>query len=243
MVEADYPNSPFMVGDVLELSDTTTLNGQTVYYKKYPPIHLEVDMLNKYPKIFRPMHWSEQRGFGEMPRYVNRKGVIKKVLDPKYDNRIFGHNEHEIEMRTLLHGIKYWKESYTPATEAEYLEYLKSKGEMKTITINNRTLLFVEVPETAHHFSIEQVYLTWLNVSDSEDVLAQLPSGNYRFIATTDTINEEQADKIVDKSAYSRMLYLNYQFGGVNEYALDSFKSLLKHHSITGRHAIIEVLH
>lgn len=127
IVEADYPNSPFRVGDVLELSDTTTLNGQTIYYKKYPPIHLEVDMLNKYPYIFRPMHWSEQRELGEMPDYVNRKGVIKKVLDPKYDGRIFGHKDDELEMKSLLHGLRYWKDNYLPATEADYLEYLKSK--------------------------------------------------------------------------------------------------------------------
>ena len=113
---------------------------------------------------------------------------------------------------------------------------------MKTITTNNRTLLFVEVPETAHHFSIEQGYLTWLNVSDSEDVLAQLPSGNYRFIATTDMITEEQADKIIERSKFNKQLYRNYQFEGVESFAIDGFTSLLRKHSIAGRHAIIEVI-
>lgn len=101
---------------------------------------------------------------------------------------------------------------------------------MKQITTNNRTLLFVEVPED---WTREDYILHWKSEHYAK------PNHNYRFIATTDTITEEQADKIVDKSAYNRMLYLNYQFGGVNEYALDSFKSLLKHHSITGRHAIL----
>lgn len=123
MVEADYPNSPYEVGQIIDFSEPAEFKSGNVVGADLPET-----FYNKYPNIFRPMHWSEQRKVGEMPRYVNRKGVIKKVLDPKYDNRIFGHNEHEIEMRTLLHGIRYWKESYTPATEAEYLEYLKSKN-------------------------------------------------------------------------------------------------------------------
>lgn len=130
---------------------------------------------------------------------------------------------------------------------------------MKTITTNNRTLLFVEVPETAHHFSIEQGYLTWLNVSDSEDVLAQLPSGNYRFISTTDTITEQQAAELVEcmsrpTGGDDYMIYYKRYTGSqedadfpwfseMNNGASKSFATLLQHHSITGRHAIIEVIH
>lgn len=117
--ELPYPNSPVKVGDVLELSDTTTINGKTVYYKKYPPIHLEVDMLNDFPHIFRQMHWSEGRALDEMPRwmrFIDDPGYVLKV-----DTYLLG--------KVLFDKHTVWQriEDYTPATEAEYLEYLKWK--------------------------------------------------------------------------------------------------------------------
>ena len=134
--ELPYPNSPVKVGDVLELSDTTTINGKTVYYKKYPPIHLEVDMLNDFPHIFRPMHWSEDRALGEMPRWVRLRDGSRRVCEVtewvKSKSRFY----------TVLSwgntGGQYWAHMVTPATEAEYLEYLKSKNN-ESIKRNSRT--------------------------------------------------------------------------------------------------------
>jgi len=127
MVEADYPNSPFMVGDVLELSDTTTLNGQTVYYKKYPPIHLDVDMLKDYPHIFRPMHWSEQRELGEMPIYLRRVNSGKWVVKAHKYRFIYG-NWWVVPEWAKKVGYDSIVTDYLPATEAEYFKYLKSKN-------------------------------------------------------------------------------------------------------------------
>lgn len=94
MVEADYPNSPYEVGQILTAPTTDVQN---------------------YPHIFRPMHWSEQRELGEMPRYIKDvySGHMLVIEDWKT----------EIQNQYFERDIKY----FTPATEAEYLEYLKSK--------------------------------------------------------------------------------------------------------------------
>jgi len=129
---------------------------------------------------------------------------------------------------------------------------------MKTITTNNRTLLFVEVPEDAIEITLTELGRLDYMANGGMDY-TMLPSGNYRFIATTDTITEEQAAMFVGKG---RVGYAHYgervkhynsplisammaNGGSVEIYyttALESFESLLQHHSITGRHAIIEVV-
>lgn len=104
---------------------------------------------------------------------------------------------------------------------------------MKTITTNNRTLLFVEVPKDATDMECRTA------------VLAQCFDRDYNFIATTDTITEQQAAMFVDNMDRD-WLYRDYTTPYIHHVyttALYSFKSLLQHHSITGRHAIIEVLH
>lgn len=103
---------------------------------------------------------------------------------------------------------------------------------MKTITTNNRTLLFVEVPEDA---------------TDTEcrtAVLAQHFDRDYNYIATTDTITEKQAAMFVGMhDPKYGVYYVSYtDINRMYSRAKTSFKTLLKHHSITGRHAIIEVI-
>lgn len=84
---------------------------------------------------------------------------------------------------------------------------------MKQVTTNNRTLLFVEVPEDAIEITLTELGRLDYMTNGGMDY-TMLPSGNYRFIATTDTIPADL---------------------GITD-------TLLAEHSITGRHAIIEVL-
>lgn len=118
---------------------------------------------------------------------------------------------------------------------------------MKTITTNNRTLLFVEVPSPSdgggfriesNTFRYEQY--GWKGWSTKS---IELPSGNCNFIAATDTITEQQAEMFVEKKHDNPLYFRNYYVeNGACMYATVSFATLLQHHSITGRHAIIEVL-
>ena len=106
---------------------------------------------------------------------------------------------------------------------------------MKTITTNNRTLLFVEVPSPSegggfrietNTFRYEQY--GWKGWSTKS---IELPSGNYRFIATTDTINLADKIGVLGGGAF----HSNSEWDSY-------FQAFLKIHSITGRHAIIEIL-
>lgn len=105
MVEADYPNSPYEVGQILTAPTTDVQN---------------------YPHIFRLMHWSEQRELGEMPRYLRRIKSGKEVVKAhKY--RLINGNWWVVPEWAKKVGYDSIVTDYLPATEAEYLEYLKSK--------------------------------------------------------------------------------------------------------------------
>lgn len=132
-------------------------------------------------------------------------------------------------------------------------------NDMTQLTSNNRKWLFVPVPDDAFgiritppngrslkYFSIGYSVSAWGSCGKAF-IYKEFGGKKYypkqmALHATTSDITEEKAGEIVERSIYSRRLYLNYQFGGVNDNAIDSLKSLLKHHQITGRHAIIEIL-
>lgn len=109
MVEADYQNSRYTVGQVINATSDDI-----------------VAIFNKYPKIFRQMHWSEQRELGEMPRYLRRIKSGKEVVKAHKYRFIYG-NWWVVPEWAKKVGYDSIVTDYLPATEAEYLEYLKSK--------------------------------------------------------------------------------------------------------------------
>lgn len=135
MVEADYPNSPFMVGEILTLSEKT-LDGSQMVHIEYTDsgrdFWYESDF-NQYPHIFRRMHWSEGRKLEEMPRWVKVNYVASIWLEfnsivGDIINCQFRIGDYGIEMQTETKLFNRRQlHSFTPATEAEYLEYLKTK--------------------------------------------------------------------------------------------------------------------
>ena len=114
MVEAECPFLTWGEGTVLiPAKDGEMYSKEHGYSPSDKKLFLS-DMPN-YPKIFRPMHWSEGRSLGEMPRY------LKDVYSPHM--LVIEDWVAEIQSKYFEQEIK----DYTPATEAEYLEYLKSK--------------------------------------------------------------------------------------------------------------------
>jgi len=130
---------------------------------------------------------------------------------------------------------------------------------MTTLTLNNRTFLFVPVPDEAEHLNIQYTLDGTIlqALHEGKEWRRYLPQSiEYILIATTTDITEEQAGEIVDTAHRSDNEYwesdlmngdwvsgyANYIDDLRNHFicALDSFASLLQHHSITGRHAIIE---
>lgn len=134
MVEADYPNIPFRVGDVLTVKHhPLCADGEVFGLEEEQDVLKWVTYANDYPHIFRKMHWSEQRGLSEMPRWVKVNYVASIWLEftPIVGDIIncqFRIGDYGIEMQTETKLFNRRQlDSFTPATEAEYLEYLKSK--------------------------------------------------------------------------------------------------------------------
>lgn len=115
---------------------------------------------------------------------------------------------------------------------------------MTTITLNNREYVFVRVPDDAYgfykHYASE--YLEFYRGKGFIQIDKIKIGYDGIFIANTTDMTEEQAWGMVDDMD-SEGLYRDYTAPHIHHAyttALYSFKSLLQHHSITGRHAIIE---
>lgn len=115
--------------------------------------------------------------------------------------------------------------------------------DMKTINTNGKELLFVPVPEDANEITLTELGRLDYMTNGGMDY-TMLPSGNYRFISATDTITGYQAHEIVEKSSLSEALYKDYEEKKIG-YAVNiySFDSMLRKHSITGRHAILQLIY
>jgi len=133
---------------------------------------------------------------------------------------------------------------------------------MKQLTLNGKNYLFVPVPDGAFNFKIDRVlneymkyfHLSW-NLSECEisDMAFFFKYFGGRdkypkdlvFLTTTTDINEERAAEMVGEidranPIYPALLQIAETMGVAIEIYM--FLELIKHHQITGRHAIIQIL-
>ena len=127
-VVADYPNSPFKVGEILERVQKSTEKWYSSSKTNFCRIIKEGVIIN-YPHLFRKIEWYECRKKEEMPTYLkqyNGKGeyFYSKVIEW----------ETNVKAKTLedpQYGacLDCWspKYGYYPATEKEYLNSKKNK--------------------------------------------------------------------------------------------------------------------
>lgn len=124
--ELPYPNSPFRVGQVLEYRNEI----RPEFCDYSTGCSVSEHEVKQYSHIFRKMHWSEARELGEMPRWVEARFLTTpRIYSVEYSLiggyifiRVVG-DESWLDIETACED---WK--LTPATESEYLEYLKSKN-------------------------------------------------------------------------------------------------------------------
>lgn len=111
-VIADYPNSPYTVGDVYKFKKKL----RNSFYEKengFSPANLYAP--DQYPHLFRKLEWWEERNETDLPQYVKhgQNGKPRKVV------RIYRENIIEFEggrTRRL-------NEKYLPSTLEEYTNY------------------------------------------------------------------------------------------------------------------------
>ena len=104
-VIADFPNNIWEIGNIVS-------NHQTE--------------LEKYPHLFRKLHWFGKRSAEEMPIFIKSE---TKVVKPKWEliewrnNKYWQANEDE-DNNNLPFGVHFNLELFTPATEEEYLSFI-----------------------------------------------------------------------------------------------------------------------
>lgn len=99
-VIAPYPKMPYKLGAILEIDEQ--------HSNKY---------FDDYPHLFRRLEWWEERDASDMPEYVKQKNNDFFTKVDKYFYDCFRSGDD-----------KYWIRYYLPATEEEYLQYIKSKS-------------------------------------------------------------------------------------------------------------------
>jgi hypothetical protein len=113
LVIADYPNSPFNVGNILtqytQFNKTSYWVNDNLYTDRHP---------EDYPHLFRLLHWWEFRDESEMPEYVKSSKWVAKIRSYDLSKGTFV-ADGEVESSAL--------QAFNPATLNEYNEYIKNK--------------------------------------------------------------------------------------------------------------------
>lgn len=131
-VIADYPNSPFVVGDILffEKSDGVFTTYKKEGYKE--GVITAMDFAN-YPHLFRPLPWYEKRDIEDMPEYVKLvpdsisvaklHGFDCELYYKVYDWRITDKGNLQGKTKDDWFIVTH----FTPATIDEYNQYINGK--------------------------------------------------------------------------------------------------------------------
>ena len=114
LVIADYPNSHYEIGQIIELSVPKDASGWDMV-----TLANNEEIMPKYPHLFRLLHWSECLTDETIPQYV--KNIQSKKI---YRVRNF----HKTDMKAYDINGKFMNlKLYLPATLNEYNEYIKNK--------------------------------------------------------------------------------------------------------------------
>ena len=113
LVIADYPNSHYEIGQIIELSVPKDAGGWDMV-----TLANNEEIMPKYPHLFRLLHWWEFRDEKEMPEYVKSSKWVAKIRSYDLSKGTFV-ADGEVESSAL--------QAFNPATLNEYNEYIKNK--------------------------------------------------------------------------------------------------------------------
>lgn len=121
-VIADYPGCTFSIGEICE-----PLSKDALYYSNKVSCEARNKMMSKYPHIFKPLAWYEERDVKDMPLYLKDNfGEVFKVS--KYSDILPVFYTDAIETKGKWKGspTPFNLKATVPATEQEYLTYINS---------------------------------------------------------------------------------------------------------------------
>lgn len=128
-VIALYPHSPYEIGDLVEISElgtsfhcTTTTVWSTFdddYVKSEN--YWSISNIEKYPHLFKKIHWSEEREEKDIPEFV-KSLLTGEVIKPFMIDAEVGVLYEDATFHSERDGssLRYWK----PSTIEEYNEYI-----------------------------------------------------------------------------------------------------------------------
>jgi len=130
-VIADYPNSPFAVGQVLNLKEV----GGFWRYEWYNNAGMEYETesyFNEYSHLFKKLSWWEDRKVEDMPEYVTsnggtvnmQKGEVFKARN--WDD--FARDIITCQIVGFSDFFAYKASELLPATEQEYITYINNQS-------------------------------------------------------------------------------------------------------------------
>lgn len=131
IVEANYPNSPFQVGDILVVKHHTMYkDGEVFALEDDDNVSSWITYAKDFPNIFRKLNWWEHRELDEMPRWVKWKHKDDKRRSKHVIEVHWSIKDGELMIKRSIYSDAYWFKvsdyEITPATKEEYLNYLKS---------------------------------------------------------------------------------------------------------------------
>jgi len=109
-----YPEAIYKVGDIL------TFRGRLEGRPN------GVDVVKKYPHIFRPIPWYERREIGDMPDYLRGIATGKVYHVEWFENHPFDLSEPNEYLR---HMVRLNKSLMLPDTKQEYDSFIKKQNE------------------------------------------------------------------------------------------------------------------
>jgi len=110
-VIADYPNSIFKVGSIINTSSDRIF------------CDTESEKYSDFPHLFKKLEWFEKREILDMPEYLKNDNQVFKILEWIIQGGFFfGITSHiKREGCDLFHNSAF---KYMPATEEEFLSFI-----------------------------------------------------------------------------------------------------------------------
>lgn len=135
-VIADYPGARFPVGEILHVCQSVQEADELKPQKGHSAVMNEYGQFDKYPHLFKPLEWHEDRELNEMPEYVKvntgkTRLFLGNVLKVRFWKLNVAKNMYcslEEDLGALADLFRYDPGTFTPATETEYNEYQKTKS-------------------------------------------------------------------------------------------------------------------
>jgi hypothetical protein len=124
-VIADYPGSPFNIGDIFKTRYGGSCGQVADVYMQFGDD--KIIPVDGYPEIFRPLAWWEKRELEDLPKYVKYEdGSVEQV-----SQWTLGRNNVPVTFTVIGEkGHIMFHPLILPATEAEYYDYITQKNKI-----------------------------------------------------------------------------------------------------------------